>query len=203
MKKIFSLLALSMFVFTACSDDNSPAPDPQGSVEEALVDASDKGTWVYFSFKENKVVGNGQMNEASDQEWAARTDWDIALNRYTIRTNSGAATSVGAKGGVVICPQNITFEGLTELPANMEFKADKAVTSEGMDGTTTTVKSEATVILFKKNPDGSLIMPPVYLKAPIYVFRTADGQSKYKVEFTQYKDAEGKSGQVKFRHAQL
>ncbi|MDE6183627.1 MAG: HmuY family protein, partial [Rikenellaceae bacterium] len=38
---------------------------------------------------------------------------------------------------------------------------------------------------------------------PVYVVRTADGNSYYKVEFTQYKDADGVSGKVEFRYAEV
>ena len=207
MKKIFALLAVSMLAFTACSDDDDEVtpgmPDQPGQTEEAYIDATQKKTWTYFSLKDNKVVGTGEESEAGDAEWAKRSDWDIAVNRYMIRTNSGAATSVNAKGGVSICAETVAFESLNAVPQGTEFKADTAVTSEGMSGVTTVIKSEATIILFKKNADGSLIMPPVYEKAPVYLFRTADGKSAYKVEFTQYKNEEGQSGHVKFRFAKI
>lgn len=72
-----------------------------------------------------------------------------------------------------------------------------------MGGTTTTVKSEATVIRFKTNADGSLVMPPVYLQAPVYLFRSADGEKTYKVLFTQYKNDESESGHVQFDWKQI
>ena len=210
MKKIFALLTISMLAFAACSDDDDPIIPGGGDggnqpaeTHEAYIDATAKKTWTYFSLAENKVVGTGEESAEDDAAWAKRTDWDLAINRYMIRTNSGAATSVGAKGGVYICPEHLSFEDLKGVPAKAEFKEDTAVTSEGMSGVTTVVKSEATVILFKKNADGSSIMPPVYLKAPLYVFRSADGKKAYKVDFFQYKNEEGASGHVKFRHAEL
>lgn len=209
MKKIFTLLAISMFAFAACSDDNdnpnpNPTPDPNNpTVHESYIDASTKKMWTYFSLQDNKVVGTGEESEASDAEWAKRTDWDFAVNRYSIRTNSGEATTAGAQGGVYTCAENVSFAGLKALPEGAEFMTDKKVTSQGMGGEVTMVKSEATVILFKKNPDGSSVMPPVYLKAPVYVFRAANGKNIYKVEFTQYKNEAGESGHVKFNHAEL
>ncbi len=203
MKKIFALLAISMFAFVGCSDDDDNTPAPGSTVQEAYVDASAKKMWTYFSLKDNKVVGTGAEDAAADAEWAKRTDWDLAINRYMIRTNSGAATTVAAQGGVYTCGENVTFAGLTAVPAGAQFEADEEVTSQGMGGETTVVKSKATVIVFKKNPDGSLVMPPVYLKAPVYIFRTADGKSTFKVDFIQYKNEEGKSGYVKFQHAEI
>ena len=72
-----------------------------------------------------------------------------------------------------------------------------------MGGKTTMVKSNATVILFKKNNDGSMIMPPVYLQAPVYIFRTADGKDYYKLQFTQYQNENKVTGHVKFYSAKI
>ena len=42
----------------------------------------------------------GAESEADNAAWAARTDWDMAVCRYNIRTNSGTSSSTGANGGV-------------------------------------------------------------------------------------------------------
>ena len=133
--------------------------------------------------------------------WAARTDWDLAVCRYNFRTNSGTSTSVGAKGGIYT--STLTFDTLTKVPAGAVFEEDKVVTSSGMSGTTSVSESNATVITFQTNADGSKVMPPVYLKAPVYILRTADGASFYKVEFTQYQDENKVTGHVKFNFARI
>ena len=46
------------------------------------------------------VNGTGAESEADNAAWAARTDWDLAVCRYNIRTNSGTSSSTGANGGV-------------------------------------------------------------------------------------------------------
>ena len=46
------------------------------------------------------VIGTGAESEADNAAWAARTDWDLAVCRYNIRTNSGTSSSTGANGGV-------------------------------------------------------------------------------------------------------
>ena len=118
-------------------------------------------------------------------------------------TNSGEASSTGAKGGVYTFDSTVTFDSVAEVPAGATFSTDKAVTSEGMGGTTTTVKSEATVILFKTDAEGNKVMPPVYLQAPVYLFRSADGNHCYKVLFTQYQDENKESGHVIFSFAEV
>ena len=205
MKKIFLLSAIALVAFVSCSDDDDPKVDiPFESVtNEVSVDATSSTTWHYYSFTDDKWIGEGEQTDTDDASWFARTDWDIAINRYHVRTNSGASTSVGAQGGFYECDASTTFESLTKLPTGLTYEVDQLITSTGMSGTTTVAKSGAVVTVFKTNEDGSMIMPPVYLKAPIYLFRTADGQSYFKVEFTQYKNDSGDSGYVKFNAAEI
>lgn len=202
--KIFlsALFSISLLGFTSCSKDD-PTDQPPSETKEAYIGATSKTTWHYFSLSQNMVVGTGEESAADNAAWAVRTDWDIAVNRYLIRTNSGEATSASAQGGVYTFNAATAFNSVTAVPSGAAFAADKAVTSEGMGGTTTTIKSEATVILFKMNEDGSTIMPPVYLQAPVYIFRTSDGKECYKVQFTQYQDENKVAGHVKFYSAQI
>lgn len=208
MKKYFLFFAMALLGagFTACSDskdDPDPGPEGPGETKEYAIDATASSTWNYFSCSQGKVIGTGAETEVDNAAWAARSDWDFAVNRYSIRTNSGDASSMNAQGGVYTCAESVTFSSLNAVPAGLSFSTDKPITSSGMGGETTVVKSDATVILFKKNEDGSSIMPPVYLQAPVYIFRSADGDSFYKVLFTQYKDANNVTGKVLFDMARI
>lgn len=198
-------VALTGLIFTACSDDDGPAAP--GDTNEYYIDATTSGQWNYFSFAKGELVGTGMENDADNAAWFARSDWDIAINRYNIRTNGGEATTVNSKGGVYTYDDAANaasiFSSILNVPNGISFDADKAITSSGMGGTTTVVRSEATVILFKKNEDGSSIMPPVYLQAPAYIFRSASGSSYYKVLFEYYQNATGVSGHVTFKAAQI
>lgn len=205
MKKVvyFMAVAAAICALSSCSKEKGEGTGEGGNVLEASVDATESSVWQYFSFAEGKVVGSGKEDETDNAAWAARTDWDIAINRYNIRTNSGEATTAGAKGGVYTFDSSISFDSVAEIPSGATFNTDKAITSEGMSGTTTTVKSEATVILFKTDAEGNKVMPPVYLQAPVYLFRTADGGHYYKVLFTQYQDENKESGHVIFSFAEV
>ncbi|MDR0938348.1 MAG: HmuY family protein [Mediterranea sp.] len=204
-KFIYSAFAILSLVFTAsCSNDDDSQPGNQpGETKEMDIDASSKTEWHYYSFATGTVVGSADESEANNAAWGARKDWDIAIQRYNIRTNSGSFTTAGAKGGVCTLDAKTSFASLKALPEGATFAEDKAITSEGMGGTTTTVCSEATVILFKTDDSGSLVMPPVYLPAPVYIFRTASGTDYYKVRFTQYQDENKVAGKVRFDAAQL
>jgi len=125
----------------------------------------------------------------------------VSLSR--IQGMTGQTNNSAAKGGVYTFDSTVTFDSVAEVPAGATFSTDKAVTSEGLGGTTTTVKSEATVILFKTDAEGNKVMPPVYLQAPVYLFRSADGNHCYKVLFTQYQDENKESGHVIFSFAEV
>ncbi len=202
MKPNVFLLAFVLFATASCTKDDDPEPKT-GETKTVSIDATSKTTWHYYSFSKGKVIGTGEEDATSNASWFARTDWDIAIQRYFVRTNSGDATTVGANGGVYTCDESIAFETLEEVPAGAVFETDKTVTKEGHGGSYEIVFSSAQVIHFKANPDGSLVMPPVYLPSPVYIFKTADGENTYKVNFTQYADADGETGHVQFDVAQL
>lgn len=196
--KLWAALLLTGLLSMATSCDNNKKPEAEAAETEAAVTATD-ALWHYFSFTTGAEVGQGEENADGNAVWFARKDWDIAFKKTAIRTNSGAATTVGSQGGVYTFADGVAFAD-ANLPGGAVFVADKVVEEEAMgsDGLVETVKSEATVIRFKTNAEGEMIMPPVYLKAPVYAFRTADGLGIYKVEFTQYKDENNVSGKILF-----
>jgi hypothetical protein len=202
MKKAIYLLAIALITMSSCTEDDPPPKT--GEIKTISIDASSNTTWHYYSFSSEKVIGTGEEDSSSNASWFARSDWDIAIQRYSVRTNSGDATSVGSKGGVYTCDESITFSGLEEVPEGASFETDETITKSGHGGTTYEITlSTAQVIQFKKNQDGSLVMPPVYLPSPVYIFKTADGAKNYKVNFTQYINEDGASGHVEFDVAQL
>jgi len=203
MKKLtYLFVAITFIAFTSCSDDDSDSKET-GETFTQYINATSKTTWHYFSFKKGIEIGTGEETEADNNSWFARSDWDLAINRYSIRTNSGAATSIGSLGGVYTCDEGVEFTSLKEIPSNAIFDIDKIVEISGHSGTSEIIKSTAQVITFKANEDGSLVMPPVYLPSPIYIFKTANGKNMYKVSFTQYVNDEGTSGHIKFDYAIL
>lgn len=189
-------MSIAVLAMVSCSDDNDETQDL--IMTEVSIDATSETTWNYYSLNQNKIIGTGEKNATDDALWADRTDWDFAICRYFIRTNSGTSTSVNAKGGIYTLDSSISFEDVKAIPSG-EISVDESISSEVMGGViVSNNQSKAQVIVFKRDADGNRYMPPIYLKAPVYVFRTADGKDYYKVEFTQYKDEEGVLGKVKF-----
>lgn len=204
MKKAIILLAALTAAFTLASCTKKTGTGTGGATgTEVSIEATKTGQWHYFSFARNEELG---VADDTDTSWKERTDWDIAINKYHVRTNSGDSTTAGA-GGVYTCEAGVTFASLTAVPAGATFEADKTVTETGMGGETTTSKSTATVIQFQLDANGDKVMPPVYLPSPVYIFRSADGSKHYKVSFTQYQgigaDGATVSGRVKFTYAEL
>lgn len=207
MKKLLYLFVAILFIaFTACDDDDDE-PRGAGKTLSKYIEATSSSTWHYFSFKDTTVVGSGAETEADNAAWFARTDWDIAIRKYHVRTNSRGATSVGSQGGVFTCPENVSYAALETVPDTAVFAADKMIPVAGHGGTSDVMKSTAQVIQFKMEWDTETetwkkVMPPVYLQSPVYIFKTADGKDTYKLNFTQY-EKEGTSGHVKFDFAIL
>ncbi|MDR2556977.1 MAG: HmuY family protein [Bacteroidales bacterium] len=199
MKTKFLFLSAVTALLISCGDKPKEVKEPKS----VYINATSNNMWHYYSLQNGKLVDSAIESAENNAIWGARKDWDIAIQRYNIRTNSGAFTTVGAKGGVYTFDENTTFTSVNKVPADASFVVDAAITSAGHGGTTTVIRSEAVVILFKKNADGSLIMPPVYLPAPVYIFRSADGNKYHKVLFTQYINDNGASGHVMFDVAEV
>ncbi len=185
---------------------------PEGT-KQYEVDASSQTLWHYFSLTTGKLVGSAKDPEGAQDnpEWRMRKDWDIALQRYKIRTAAGVFVPDGgtrdANGNTLV---TTSFASLANVPTEARFPADEAREDEsmveiGIGGVfSTTVRSAALVVQFWRNsPDGPPIMPPDYRPAPVCIFRTADGWGYYKVEFTGYKNELNASGHVTFNAAQI
>lgn len=200
MKKLLLLLSaiIALGLFSCSKDDDSS--NKTNKAIKANINATSKTEWNYYSLSENKLVGTG--SDEDNAAWFARKDWDIAVCRYSVRTNSGEATTVNAKGGVYTCKDGINFADAKV--GDGSFESDKTITSHGMGGVVKKiVKSSASVISFKKDDKGNMIMPPVYVKSPIYIFKNAEGNKQFKLEFQSYKNAEGTSGYVSFKFEEL
>lgn len=196
MKKIvLSFLTLSIVLLSSCNknDENEVNPSQSNTIE---VDATSSATWQYVSLAEKKVIGSGKESEEDNASWAKRKDWDLAICRFMVRSNSGLSTSVDAQGGVHTFDESLSFESIKSLPSNPTFMVDKMYMEYFEKGMKRIVHSSAQVIAFKKDKDGNRIMPPVFIHAPIYLFRSVDSKSYYKVDFLRYKNADGISGHV-------
>lgn len=180
----------------SCGSDN-PEPKTEGldvkrhTQSRATSVAGDSTDWVYFSFATGaEVQGVTEANRMS------RSDWDIAFNRFNMRTNSGLSGS--GKGGAVETDKT-SFADVTEAPSD-GYVTDVEITIRGFsNGAMREMKSTGNLALNKAIRFSG--PPPTYtLNDHVFVVRTADG--KYvKVIFESFHNAEKKSGYITFRYA--
>ena len=93
-------MLLPALLAAACDDDATRHDTPQ--VRELTVpDLPDQ--WTYLSLHTGEVLGTCALADTLAQlQWAARTDWDLALCNGMIRTNSGASGM--GNGGLLVSP---------------------------------------------------------------------------------------------------
>ena len=120
-KFLAPVLLTGLVAFTSCSKDDNKVETPkdpyeglrnlnvqEGTEKEiSYLDASNnEGKYVYFSFNKGVV-------EVWDP--LASNDWDIAFNRYYVKTNSG--TSGKGQGGALKTDKT-DFAAVTEAPTD-------------------------------------------------------------------------------------
>ena len=214
LKFLAPALLAGFVAFTSCSkEDNkkpdpAPAPAPQGAKEVKDLDASDQQKWVYFSFTKGTVVEITNPKTTDD-------DWDIAFNRYNIRTNGG----VSGKGEAEVVNTNSKdFAAVTKAPAE-GYEKDKKFTEVGRPAPGQTQPSITEV---EKNPviSGTVMVenskgwynynrpkqgentPHFDITKYVYVIKTAKGNKYVKIQLTSYtkSDQPDKSGFITFTY---
>lgn len=203
---IYLALISGVLVFTSCGRDNENIVEelvPAGDVKAFTdLDASANGKWTYFSFEKGSVV------EVEKPEMDL--SWDIAFNRYHIRTNSGESGK--GKSGVAKV-QGIDFNAITKIPENITYTADaKETVPAGPRGMVDMVRNA--VISGYVAPDGnapadvSVVSGWAYYAGGgkivptnnVYIVRDASG-NPYKIQLTSYTHSQKTtSGFISFQY---
>ena len=147
--------------------------------------------WKYFSFKKGNFIETpAKPNES--------LDWDVAFNRYYVKTNSG--TSGKGKGGC-IDSEETGFDAVT-VDKNAAFTVDDSLSimttmgKNGKDSYNPEIECEGSNSwAWYKFMEGVW-----YYNRHVFIFRSADGQNCAKVIFDTYKDQMGNSGHITFRY---
>ena len=116
---LLACLAFS-FNFMACTDDDGDGDGPEvdDSIRTRTFESADYNSgWKYFSFKKGDFV------ELTTEQATTSLEWDVAFNRYYVKTNSG--TSGKGKGGVLDSGAT-TFAAVTGN-VNSEFVVDDSL----------------------------------------------------------------------------
>lgn len=199
--KWVAVLFTALFI-ASCSDDDGKKPSEPGHVKE--LESKGFATWTYYSFEkgfETPIgVGSTDPKTGDDAKWAKRSDWDIAFNRYNIRTNGGASGE--GKGGVLVV-EGVNFSDLSKAPEKgyvVDVKKKVYIKMPPMGPQDMAMVGMSPVSSWVKI---AMKGPGVYnttINPTLFVLKTATG--KYvKVYMKNYKNAKGKNGYLSFDYS--
>lgn len=148
------------------------------------IDATEYTNWVYLNLKDGS-----QTTVAYDQTDGVPSDWTIALHRYDVKTNQGAAyrTSYTSLDDVRTAIDKGTFP----MPDASQFTADEAgkITvdmSHMMEGYVDYADATLNKTLGSWLTVDTSSMPPTYTMGDnVYLVRTKDGDVAA-IKFTGY-----------------
>lgn len=184
-------LCLSITLFTSCEKDPDPDPTPVG-IKSVTIDASDFSDWKYFSFATGRQIPAAEVGDYETSK--TKTNWDIAIHRGDIRTNSGLS---GSGNGGALKANGTKLDDVRTIPTT-GYTTDveaQIMIEMGEDGYRT--QSRNTVLADWYKSEG---MPPTYtVNDYVYIVKTADG--KYAtVKFSDYTNDAGAGGHVSFSY---
>jgi hypothetical protein len=186
MKKIIISLIVVTGLVAGCSkaDDNQPI-----QAQTFEVNSTSSTTWKYFSFAKNDTVAVADPLNS--------TEWDLAFQRYRIKTNSGKSGKGAGAAANSYQKGQAGFDNLKSVPDTSTFISDDIISIAVQQGYATYVVNPRLYSWFSIElaAQGTQIVPTDY----IYIIKTADG--KYaKVWFKSYYSATNLSGFVTFQY---
>jgi len=186
MKKIAFFSGIIFILLLACDKEDTNTPINSQTTE---VNATNANTWKYFSFDKNDTV--------SIVDPANSLEWDIAFQRYRIRTNSGLAGNGLWGAANSYSTGQAGFDALKTVSDTSTFVVDTLVDIAVQMGFDTYIINPVLYTWFTLEfaAQGTQIVPTDY----IYIVRTATG--KYaKVWFKSYYSATNASGYMNFQY---
>lgn len=186
MKKIGFLVIVVILVFSSCKKENN-VPAIQSQTFE--IKSTSSTEWKYFSFASNDTISVADPENSSA--------WDLAFQRYRIKTNSGLSGS--GLGGAANSYQKAQsgFDALTTVSDTSTFATDESMSIAIVQGYATYIVNPLLYTWFSLefSAQGTQIIPSDY----IYIVKTGTG--KYaKVWFKSYYSATNQSGYVTMQY---
>ncbi len=189
-----ALLSLVLVVSSCKKDDDNTPDDNSNGVKSADVSLSRKtdygNDWIYYSLKEGKEVDvTDHMQSLS---------WDIAFNRYNVRTNGGES---GSGQGSAYDAGKVDFSSLLEAAEGGYIVDDTILIVEEFLGQNVSWMISTGNDIFKgcivreMGSQGPSFVPNDH----IFVIKTAEG--KYaKLWINGYYNSDGNSGYISFKY---
>ena len=187
---LFSVVALTV---SSCKPEETKKPEEPKETKTLTVDATKYDKWIYVSFVQGKVV------EVSD--YKNDLSWDMAIHRYDIRLNGGAA---GKGQGAALETSYKELNELTIIPTAgyVVDVMDSIRISMPPTYSYQPINHEASKWMFVDET----IMPPTndtYKPSnKVYVFKTAEGKH-VKIKFIDFINAENVRGHIKFSYVYM
>lgn len=146
-----------------------------------IVDAQDEEAWIYLDLETKKEIA---ADDAADS-----SDWDLAFQRYRVRTNGGTSGS----GGAAAARLPATFDEIENAPADGWFEDDE--NGDGVDNDPA-YAFHAGDGWYRYDPSTHRLDA----REVVYVVRTGAG-NHFKIRLLAYYDDAGTPGIVSFRWA--
>ncbi len=199
MKHFSKLVFLAVIVSTlfSCEKEEEDQEDSTIMTKEVTLSRSTLygEDWVYFS-----LSAGTEVSGIDDSNYQTNTTWDIAFNRYNVRTNGGTS-GVGQAGAVDV--GEIDFDEATLAPSDgyTEDATIQIVESLNIPNPPIMMASNGNVIFMGVIDLDSSNPPPVYTaNNHIYYLKTADG--KYaKIWIKGFYNDQGDSGYLNFKYS--
>lgn len=197
LSKLWILLALISLTI-ACKEEEED-PDPSESIttkEVTLSRFTDYGDedWIYYSFSQG-----AELDGITSANYQTDGTWDIAFNRYNVRTNGGTS---GAGEAAVVDMGEVEYSSVTEAPAD-------GYTVDGKISIVKEINMVGPPIMMDVNGNELFVgaITPATSQYPtfdpnnhIYVLKTADG-NYVKLWITSYFNDNGESGYMNFKYS--
>jgi hypothetical protein len=186
MKKIGLLSVVIMGLIIACNKDDTIAVIKSQTFE---VNSTSSSAWKYFSFVKDDTI--------SVSDPANSSEWDLAFQRYRIKTNGGKSGK-GLGGAANSYKKGQTgFDALSIVSDTSSFATDDPIQIAVQQGYATYIVNPALYTWFtiELATQGTQIVPSDW----VYIVKTGTG--KYaKVWFKSYYSASNASGYVTFQY---
>lgn len=193
-KNLTIALIAMLFVFASCEKEAIEVNDLK-SKEVTLSRKTTYGNdWIYYSFEEEKELSG--LDETSSK---ISDSWDIAFNRYNVRTNSGNS---GAGEGGAYDAGVVEWASVIEADETGYTVDDTIEIVEKFNGLGVDYMPSNGSSVFKNCISQTYGAPgPTYTPTEsVYVMKTAKG--KYaKIMITSFYDQDGNSGYISFKYS--
>lgn len=186
MKKTVLLSAIIIISFFACKKENKNVAIQAQTFE---VNSTGSTVWKYFSFADNDTV--------TVADPANSNAWDIAFQRYRIKTNGGLSGNGLGSAANTYQKGQTGFDALIVVSDTSTFINDASISIAVQQGYATYIVNPVLYTWFSLEfaTQGTQIVPSDY----IFIVKTSSG--KYaKVWFKSYYSPENISGYVSFQY---